>query len=311
MRSTLALFLTAFATGCTFDEGLIIENMTGTIVLDEEAATRALILEDGAEPEDVVDPRLIGPVYLGLYSSVEEGLEAYSHPSVGPQFQAGRPGDTYPYGGTTVGDIRYACFEALSCKIASGRFVDYDSMVDWFRDVVGTPITDSLGKEVTTGEFIRQTCFESLAVTSDEEVRITAEDRNRDDVIDMNDLDFVQRSDGKFEAEFIFWQQEYFTSVTDEEVEGPGFSLWAFMDAPSDLDFSFSTCSTQEGFNETEYNQDFFGGKQFEDVINVPSSYLANGDWVTGCPDGDDSCGYYVYDTPYDTPEIHINQRVQ
>ncbi|MBT3222734.1 MAG: hypothetical protein HN348_26970, partial [Proteobacteria bacterium] len=215
-RITTILLASLLVGGCTFDEGLIIENLTGTIVLEREAATRVFIDDEGNDYE-ITDPRLIGPVYLGLYSGVEEGLEAYPHPSQGPLFVADQPGDAYPYGGTTVGDIRYACFEALTCKIASGRFLDFNSIVDWFADTIGSPIQDSLGNDVTTGEYIRQACFESLKVTSDDEVRLTATDTNEDGVVDLKDLDFVEGSDGKFRAEFTIWQQEYFEQADAEE----------------------------------------------------------------------------------------------
>ena len=112
------LLSAALLSGCYYDEGLTIENMTGTLVIPREAATRDFLREDGSV-DTVTDVRLIGPVYLGMFAGVEQGIEDYPHPSVGPQFQAGVPGDTYPYGSTTVGDIRYACFEHLTYQ---GRF---------------------------------------------------------------------------------------------------------------------------------------------------------------------------------------------
>jgi hypothetical protein len=291
--------------GCYYDEGLTIENMTGTVVIPREAATRDFVREgdEGDTVETITDVRLIGPVYLGMFAGVEEGIEDYPHPSVGPQYQAGVPGDTYPYGSTTVGDIRYACFEHLTCKVVSGRYLDFDSMVEWFRDVLEQPIMDNLGNEVTNGDFIRQTCYEYLNVTTDEEIQVTAMDSNDDGVVDLNDLDFVEGSDGNFYAEFDFWQQEYFEEQGGEEGSSKGFSLWGWMDAPSQSSLRYGTCNSSDGYQEQTYNNDFFGGQQYDDLINLPANYISDGDWV--------STTGYTYESPFDTPELWIDFEVE
>ena len=302
-KMVFPLLSAALLSGCYYDEGLTIENMTGTLVIPREAATRDFLREDGSV-DTVTDVRLIGPVYLGMFAGVEQGIEDYPHPSVGPQFQAGVPGDTYPYGSTTVGDIRYACFEHLTCKVASGRYVDFDSLVEWFRDVLEQPIVDNLGQEVNNGDFIRQTCYEYLNVTADEEVRVTANDDNKDGVIDLNDLDFVEGSDGNFYADFTFWQQEYFEEADPEEgVDPSGFSVWGWMDAPSQASLKFGTCNASQGYQENTYNNSFFGGQQYNDLMNFPANYISGGDWVA-------STGY-TYETPYDTPEVWIDFEVE
>ena len=288
--------------GCYYDEGLIIENMTGTVVIPREAATRDFVREGGTV-ETISDVRLIGPVYLGMFAGVEEGIEDYPHPSVGPQYQAGVPGDTYPYGSTTVGDIRYACFEHLTCKVSSGRYLDFDSMVEWFRDVLEQPIVDNLGNEVTNGDFIRQTCYEYLNVTSDAEVQVTATDSNNDGAIDLNDLDFIEGSDGNFYGEFDFWQQEYFEDQKSEDGSMKGFSLWGWMDAPSQSSLRFGTCNSADGYTEQTYNNNFFGGQQYDDLINLPANYISDGDWV--------STTGYTYESPFDTPELWIDFEVE
>lgn len=289
----LPLLLAALA-GCTYDEGLTIVDMTGTVVLPEEAATRVITHADGSS-ETVIDPRLIGPVYLGLFAGVQDGLQVYPHPSMGPMFQPGTPGDTYPYGGTTVGDLPFPCFESLVCKVTSGRYLDFDSLVDWFGETLETPIVDAFGDEVNTGDYVRQTCYELMHYTSDEEVRLTAtEDRNEDGLIDLTDLDFVQGSDGKFYAEFTLWQQEY---VDD-------FSLWGWMDAPSEVSNMFSSCDPSQGYTESTYSSNFQGGMQYPDLLNTPSLYISTGDWVVS------SGGSHVYGSPDDHPEIHLDFQV-
>jgi hypothetical protein len=289
-------FLLAGATvpsgGCGFDEDLVIENMRGKVVVPAAAATREFLRADGSV--DVVeDVRLIGPVYLGLYPSVlpAEAVERYPHPEQGPQYIANTPGDAYPYGGTTIGDLRYACFEELACKVTSGRFLDFDALVTWFNDVLEVPITDASGAQVESGEFIRQTCYQLLDVTSDAEIQITAVDKNEDEKITEIDLDFVKRDDGDYEAEFTLWQQEYLKD----------FALWAFMDSPDPGTAKFTTCNPSEGVNETEYANDFIGGRVNEDVLNLPSAYITEGDWVS---DG------YVWKDVFANPELYIDFEV-
>ncbi|MBW1881605.1 MAG: hypothetical protein JRJ84_24875, partial [Deltaproteobacteria bacterium] len=112
-RALLIIAIASAIAGCTYNEGLEIHNIQGRVVLPEEVGSR--VTDSGNEIID--DARLIGPVYLGLYPSVRSGLREYPHPEVGPVFQQGTPGDTYPYGGTSIGDIRYACMEFLVCKV--------------------------------------------------------------------------------------------------------------------------------------------------------------------------------------------------
>lgn len=296
-RTLLTLALVPLAAACTYQEGLEIHDLQGKVVLPEAAGTRTT--QSGNLIED--DVRLIGPVYLGLYPSVQSGTREYPYPEIGPSFQTGVPGDTYPYGGTTVGDLRYACFEFLTCKVISGRYVDFDDLVQWFNEELETPIVDAFGNEVTNGEYFRQTCFDLLEYTSDEEIRITAtEDVNGDGKIDELDLDFVQRNDGKFEADFTIYQQEWFE----------GFSMWGWMDAPSETNFRFSTCDPDDGFFLNEYNEEYYGGRQFRELLNFPSNYIGPGDWVPAAEPGGDN-DPYVWDSPTDVHEIELGFQVE
>lgn len=273
------LIFATLLTGCGFDEGIIVENMTGKVILPREAATRTFVDESGAETT-VTDPRLIGPVYLGLFSAVESGLEAYPSPAQGPSFEAGIPGNTYPYGGTSLGDIRFPCMETLKCRVVSGRYVDFDEMVDWFNNTLRQPITDSNGAVVTSGDYIEQTCFDLLDYTTRDEIRLTALDENEDGQINAADLDFQEQTDGTFAADFTIWQQEYFEDGEDQT----GFSLWGWMDAPSEQTYKFTTCDPNGGYNEQQYNRDFFAGRPYNDLLNRPTQYIASGDWVSSTP---------------------------
>lgn len=255
---------------CGFDEGLIIEDMEGTIIIPRAAATR--VMNNG---EELTDPRLIGPVYLGLYAEVRDDILQYPHPEVGPSFSEDQLGNTYPYGGTSVGDIRYPCLESLVCKVTSGRFLDYDGIIDWFGTYYEEPVEDAQGRVVTTGDYIQQTCFERLRVTSDDEIRvIQSKDTNEDGQIDKLDLEFVENADGDFEGQFKIWQQEF--------VEG--FKLWGFMDAPSLTDGRLNSCDPSEGFYDGEYDSNFRGGRPYRALLNFPQAFLQEGDWVVSTP---------------------------
>jgi hypothetical protein len=285
--SPLLLTLTA---GC-YVEGLSINNLQGTVTLPRAAATRVFqeFDESGAvvSEEEIVDVALIGPVYIGLYADLDYSLASYPHPVLGPQNS-----DTFPYGGTTLGDIRYACMEFFTCKLTSNRFVDFDAIVDWFTNVMGTPPTDAQGRVVETGEYIRQTCFDLLEVTADSEIRITPSDNNGDGTIDALDLDFLENEDGDFVGSFDILQQEFV----------PGMTVWAYMDAPDSSEFTFDSCDENQGYFESTYNRFYQGGVQFPDVLNLPSRHIKAGDWVS-------SYGY-VWTDMEDDAELAIDFQV-
>ena len=69
MRLEIALFALA-AGGCRYDEGIVVKDMHGKVVIPAAAATRILATPDG--DAEVTDVRLIGPVYLGLFPAVVE-----------------------------------------------------------------------------------------------------------------------------------------------------------------------------------------------------------------------------------------------
>ena len=287
LMTTAVLTLALLPVGCAYEEGLIIENLKGTVRIPVAAGTR-VIQDQYGNSQEVVDARLIGPVYLGLYPSIEPAnvIASYPHPEIGPQFLDDVPGDAYPYGGTTIGDLRFACVEALSCRMTSGRFVDWQAILDWFS-AVGEPVVDASNREITNAEFLRQTCYDILDVTSDAETRITAyEDLNEDGNLDENDLEFVlDESEEFFVGSFEILQQEFFWDVDQGDctpgVDCRGFSLWGWMDSPSPETYTFSTCQDGTGFNANVYENDFVTGAVFFDVLNFPQDYIDSGDWVS------------------------------
>jgi len=322
-RTTLlAVVALVGSTGCRYDEGLVVENLTGTVKIPVAAGTQTVVRADGST-EELTDSKLIGPVFLGLYSGVDpiNVQEAYPYPTRGPQFRGDEPGDTYPYGGTTVGDFRFPCFEDLVCKTVSNRFLDFDDLVDWFNNALGDSITDAAGQPVETGDYMRQTCYDLLDAANDEEVRLTATDRNDDGAVNELDLDFVLDDSGEFfVADFEILQQEHFYDQSAENCEPgidcPGYTLWGFMDTPNyaaaddsgvageGVASYFSTCdpSAQNSLDIREYNVEFQGGAFFRDILNQPSKRIDGGDWVAS--EG------YRWDNVYEQPELLIDFEV-
>ncbi len=312
MRNLICISALVAMGGCAYDEGLVINNLRGTVRLPAEAAEGQLFDANG-DPQTVEDVGFIGPVYLGLYSEIAPplSLEKYPHPARGPQFEQGVPADSYPYGGTTVGDFRFSCFTDMVCELVSGRFTDYDDLLEFYA-AAGDPVLDESGAEVTDGEYYRQTCFELLDVQTDREVRIVAEDRNDDGNVDEMDLDFIRDGDS-YVAEFTIWQQEHFWDQEVEDCEPgidcPAFWLWGFMDS-GDLDGQggagdFTTCNGGEGSPSgvNQYDANFQGGAPFRDILTRPSSVITNGDFV--------STTAFQWNNHFDQPELVIDFKVE
>ncbi len=297
--------LFALFAACTYEEPFQIENLSGTVVVPRAAATREIVDPDGVVQPPLTDSRFIGPIYLGLYASMlgPNEVASYPHPEVGPQI-GDVQSDAYPYGGTTVGDLRFACFEALSCKVVSDRFVDFDDVVSFFKDTLYLPFEDAAGEVVESGDLMRHTCYDLLEVYTDEEVNLTASDENEDGKIDDLDLQFQENADGDFAAEFTIWQQEMVYDNDDVENDAAAFSLWAFADQPSATEFNFVTCddSNGAGLFIGEYAEEYYGGRVRQDVLNVPSNYITGGDYVAS--------EAFVWENADDRPVITLDWEV-
>ena len=55
--------------------------------------------------------------------------------------------------------------------------------------------------------------------------------------------------------------------------------IWGWMDAPSEK-FSFSTCDPDRGQRNTRYANDYYYGSSYTDLLNYPSKYIFENDWV-------------------------------
>ncbi len=317
LRRLAIATVVAGSAGC-YDEGLIIQDLVGTVVIPKDAATMDFtreVTDDNGDPvldpatgdpqEEVVtvtDVRLIGPVFIGLYASVRDDLFSYPYPETGPVSGAAQElgvGDAYPYGGTTLGDFRYACFEFFQCQMVSGRYESFESIISWWRDTVGVPLVDASGEEITSADAFVQTCYQLRRWTSEEEIQLTpTSDRNGDDVIDAGDLDFVEDGDN-FVGEFVIPEAEFFEDMT----------AWAFMERPGPTNLttgplSYNTCNPTLGYQEFTYNQNWRAGTQFQDVLNRPAAYTETGDYVS-------STGFTWADDPFEPAEIVLDFEVE
>lgn len=248
---------------CSSEENVLERDVTGKVVLPRAAGVRIEVDDAGAETE-VADPRVIGPVVLGAFSGIDTLSFGYPHPSMGPVIEADTPGDAFPYGGTTVGRIDFACYEALTCRVSTGRFKDYADILDYFANVVGIPVTDPYGAVVEDPSVFQQYCYEYFEYTSDQEMSF------------IGDLDFEENADGDWEAEFLMPH----TQMVD------GMTIWGWMDAPEvsvanpEVHGTFSSCNADAGRQYTEYDQVYYEGRLNYDLLNLPSLYINWGDYV-------------------------------
>lgn len=260
----LTPILIALSAGCAFDEHLPQVDIHGTIVVPREAATRTVYNNQTGQDEEVVDPRAIGPVFLGAFASIDEaGLNYdFPHPELGPIFKEGEPGNTYPYGGGTVGRFEFACYQALVCKVVTGRFTSYDDLLDYFTNVAQEPVVDDRGSVVDSAAAFQAYCFELFNYTDDDELRFFSDE-----------LDFVENSDGDFEAEYDMWQVTYYQNM----------QLWGWVDVPDET-YRFSTCDPNRGGENQEYNNNYQYGANVADVLNFPGENISSGDYVISEP---------------------------
>lgn len=251
--------------GCVWDEELPERDFVGRLVIPKAAATREKVDGTGAAGETVFDVRFMGPIYVGAYSGMNFEAFSYPHPAMGPVIDAGEPGNAFPYGGTTIGRLDFACYEAIKCRVVTGRFETYDALIDYFANYIGSPIVDAEGELVTSASVFQQECYELFDYTSDAELAFIGAER----------LDFEEEGDNLV-AEFVLPHTLY----------KEGMSVWGWMDAPAltaavgDVDGAFSTCDIEAGRPWDVYDEEFAQGRTQLDLMNYPSNYIYGGDWV-------------------------------
>ena len=251
--------LTLLALGCTFNEHLPEVDVHGTVKIPVAAATVEI---DG---ELVEDPRLIGPVYLGAFPSIRDDLFEYPHPEMGPVLSEDIPGNTYPYGGGTVGRFDFGCFESIACEVVTGRFENYTDVLDFYREVGKVPVTDEQGAQVESADYYRQYCYELFEVTADYEISW----------VSGEDLDFEKSADGEYyEADFNLWRINYIQNM----------ELWGWVDSPGwdpTEGLVYATCNKDDGQANREYSNDYYYGNGYNNLLNFPGTYIGGGDFVS------------------------------
>ena len=93
------------------------------------------------------------------------------------------------------------------------------------------------------------------------------------DGLEQNTLDFTENADGDFEAVFDLWQVTYKENM----------KIWGWMDAPSEK-FTFSTCDPDQGQQNNKYTNEYYYGTNYSDLLNFPSKYIFENDWVIQDP---------------------------
>ena len=254
--------------GCTYQENLPEVDLDGVVRISKEAATVTLEDPETGEERTITDPRAIGPVYIGAFASVRSTDFGFPHPEMGPIVGDQPAGNTYPYGGTSLGRFDWACYEVLRCKVVTGRYSSFDDLLGFFEDELQDPITDPFGEEVTGAEAFRERCYDVLYITSDEELNWLAREP---DFVDMGDY---------YEADV---EMLHVTYVED-------MAIWAFIDMPS-VSFDFTTCDPNDGIYFSRYSEAYYEGTNQIDVLNFPKTYITNGDllveepWLMSAPD--------------------------
>ncbi|MBM4392589.1 MAG: hypothetical protein FJ090_15820 [Deltaproteobacteria bacterium] len=283
---------------CSNPETIPEGDILGKLVVPKAAATRTVVSATDADGDgnleystaEKTDVRLLGPIYVGAYSAIDTISFAYPHPSMGPVISADSRGDTFPYGGITAGRLDFACYEAVACKVTTGRFTDYDDIIDHFKNNLGRPIFDQYGVEVTSGEAFQQWCFEYFDATADYEMSF----------IGADNLTFEEDGDN-YVAEFTL----------NHTLRVEGMAVWGFMDAPElrsdvpDTNGNFTTCASNGGREVDEYVTEFHEGRSYYDVLNRPGSYITYGDWVS-----DGEAVVHFDDDLNQTEEVVVNLNI-
>jgi hypothetical protein len=234
----LLALLAMCASGCV-EENVPQKDLDGVVIVPGD------LVEDG---------RTIGTVYVGVYEAFDPEQLGYPYPATGPQVGDNPIGDALPYGGTSIGEFMYGCYQVTRCEIVTGR---YGSLTDMLEI---NPLFNDDGTAVTEEEYFDQ-CAWYFGWNSIDEFVLIGESR----------LDFRKNGDGDWEAPFRAWH----TRVPE------GAILWGFVDNDD------TSCSIDRGAVNRRRSEDdlyFREGAGFRDVLNFPDKYITAGDLITGAP---------------------------
>ena len=170
-------------------------------------------------------------------------------------------------------DPDYACYEQLRCKVVTGRYTDYQEIIDFFSDVVQEPILAPDGTEVTNASTYQEHCFTTEYVTSDDELSFVDDEPN-EDVRPYFKPYFSLNEEGT----------HYVADVTiPHALVVDGMELWGWVDMPS-ARYNFASCNESEGDMHYRYTEQFYKGSSYPDLLNFPGLYIDEGDWIVDEP---------------------------
>jgi len=231
----LGLYAGTVLGGC-FNEEIVEQDLDGTIVLPADAAP---------------DPRYAGMIYVGIYEGFDGEQLGYPYPTTGPRVGDNPIGDALPYGGTSIGAYTFPCYRAIRCQVLTGRYSDLDALLEVH------PVNEEDGAPVDSEGMFDQ-CSWYYGWNGIDEFSF----------IGADELDFVQRANGDWVADFRTWHSRL----------PEGAILWAFSDN------DYTSCSPDQGpinRKRSEDDQYFREGSNFNDVLNFPDKYITEGDLVT------------------------------
>ncbi len=235
----LAFVQLALFAGC-FQEEVREIDITGTLRIPVE-----MVSQSSSE---------LGVVYIGLYADADADTLGFTYPFMGPVVGSASWGNSYPYGGTTIGVFSFPCVREGKCRMVTGRYGDLDQVIDALGIGQGTepPWTD---------EDYWDACQDYFGYTDPMELNFVGEDR----------LNFHEE-DGYYVADWKIWHVDPQDDAENRPV------LWAFADN------GLQSCNPDGGSSNRDDGPWFREGDMFPDVINMPGKYLTDGDLFTSEP---------------------------
>ncbi len=219
----------------------------------------------------------IGIVYIGLFAGWDVDTLGYPYPKMGPVVGDQRLGDTYPYGGTSVGTFGYACYQSLKCQVVTGRHVDLTDLVCRFQLLAEGESGCSCSQSEDGSWSIDDGsgCLDPDTFWDDCSHYYGYQDPSQLNFVGEDQLDFQEvEEDGQayYQASFRMWHVVPYQNAV----------LYGFVD--NDL----TSCNPEDGQTNRRQSIDggpyFREGTNFSDVMNFPDKYLSPGDLVTSAP---------------------------
>lgn len=198
--------------------------------------------------------RDLGIVFVGVYAEANDEALGYTYPFMGPVVGSSEWGNSYPYGGTTVGRYSFPCVMEGKCRVITGRYPDLRSVMEMLE----------LGQNEEppwTDEDYWDVCQEYFGYSEPGELEFTGVDR----------LNFHEE-DGYWVADWKIWH------VDPQDDAGARPVLWAFVDN------GMQSCNPDGGASNRGSGAYFREGAVFEDVLNMPGKYITAGDLHSSVP---------------------------